>query len=44
VQLAVVVEQPVQRLQNLRLRQVELVEHDPVAVPHCRGERAVAED
>ena len=21
-----------------------VVKHDPVAVPHCRGERAVAED
>ena len=41
--LAVVVKKPIERLQNLRRREVELIEHDPVAEADGLCEGAVVE-
>ena len=42
-QLAVRVQQPIERLQHLRGRQVELVQHHPVPVPHSLHQGALPE-
>lgn len=43
-QLAVVVQQPVERLEHLAGRQIQFVEDEPVAAPHGVDEDALAED
>ena len=42
-QLAVIVEEPVQRFEHVRRREVELVQHDPPALAHRLDQRALLE-